>query len=648
MRCFTVLGPSQSGKTTLVRCLSQLEGKASRHEVSDKLALTRFSFLGEPWCAIDVAGSAEYSGAVGGALLASDAVILCVPADPAAAVLAAPYLRIIEASGTPCLIFINRIDAPQGRVHEIVSALQSYCQHSIVLRQIPIREEGVVVGAIDLISERAWHYHDGARSSLMAIPEPMRDVEHQARAELLEHLSDFDDSLLEQLIEDREPATSELFATAARILHDGKAIPVYLGSASHGNGMLRLMKALRHEAPDVEALRARLADALQGNGPALALGFHAEFQKHLGKAVYLRALEDGVKTGTTLAGGNLGNLSELGEAGAAAALPLGHVGIAVKADHLNAGRLFSAAASLPGPDWVLGNSPTLARIIAPKSDRDDVRLANALARLQETDLAMEVSQENETGRNLVKVQGPLHLRRILAALTDDFDVPVQDLPPVTSYRETITRQSEEHYRHRKQSGGAGQFADVHLIVAPQPRGDGFKFDEVVKGGAVPRNYIPSVEAGAQDAMQHGPLGFPVIDVAVTLTDGKHHAVDSSDHAFRTAGRMGVREALQNSGPVLLQPIEQVEIHVPSVFSGAVVSLVSTLKGQVLGFEPNPDARGWEVFRTLLPASSRDELIRMLGAASQGTAWFQSRFDHYQEIQGKEAEAICREHAREQV
>lgn len=642
MRCFTVLGPSQSGKTTLVRCLSQLEGNVFQPELNNNLALTRFTFLDEPWCALDVAGSAEYNGVLGSALLASDAAILCVSADPGAAVLAAPYLRLIEASGTPCLIFINRMDAAQGRVEEIISALQGYSQHMIVLRQIPIREGGEVVGAIDLISERAWHYQEGKPSSLWEIPSQMRDVEHDARAELLEHLSDFDDALLEQLIEDKEPATNELFATAARVLHDAKVMPAYLGTASHANGVMRLMKALRHEAPQVEALSARLNAA----GAPIALGFHAEFQKHVGKAVYLRALGDGVRAGGQLAGGNLGNLSVLGESASVSTLAPGYVGVAVKADQLNSGLLFTAGGSLPAPAWVRGRKPALCRVVAPGSERDEVRLSTALGRLQETDLGIEVVQDEDTGHSIVRVQGPLHLRRVLTSITEDFDVTVTDQTPGTSYRETISQRAEEHYRHRKQSGGAGQFADVNLIVQPRARGEGFKFDEVVKGGAVPRNFISSVEAGATDAMQRGPLGFPVIDVAVTLTDGKSHAVDSSDHAFRTAAKMGTREALQKASPVLLQPIERIEIHAPTVFSGAVVSLVSTLKGQVLGFEPNPGARGWDVSRALLPSSSRDDLIRMLGAATQGTAWFDSVFDHYQEIHGKEAEAICREHARE--
>jgi elongation factor G len=197
------------------------------------------------------------------------------------------------------------------------------------------------------------------------------------------------------------------------------------------------------------------------------------------------------------------------------------------------------------------------------------------------------------------------------------------------------------YRHRKQSGGAGQFADVSLVLTPRPRGDGFAFDEVVKGGAVPRNYIPAIKAGAQDAMAAGPMGFAVIDVGVTLTDGKHHAVDSSDHAFRTAARMALRDGLPLAGPLLLKGIDRVDIHVPSVFSGALVSLVSGLKGQVLGFDRDPAFRGWDVFRAMLPAAATEDFLQALAAATEGTAWIETRFDHYEEVYGPEADTISK-------
>jgi elongation factor G len=255
MRCFTVVGPSQTGKTTVVDKLGSLEGIPKKSSSPHGLNFTEFTFLNEPWCALDAPGAIESLPHAQHALLASDACILCVSPVPEEAVLAAPYLRMIEASGTPCILFVNRMDEPRGRLRDVIAALQDYASHTLLLRQIPIREGDKVVGSCDLISERAWRYREGQTSALIAIPETVVEREHEARAELLEHLSEFDDWLLEELVEDREPPSDALYAISARVLRENKIIPVMIGAASHNNGMMRLMKALRHEAPPVESLR---------------------------------------------------------------------------------------------------------------------------------------------------------------------------------------------------------------------------------------------------------------------------------------------------------------------------------------------------------------------------------------------------------
>jgi elongation factor G len=635
MRTFTVLGPSGSGKSTLVRHLAELDGETAATDSVGALALTAFSFMGEDWCAIDLPGGSEAGALAPGALMAADAAVICVPPDPEAAMLAAPALRAVAAARTPALIFVNQMDAPAGRVRDIVAALQDYCGQPIVLRQIPIREGGQVVGAVDLISERAWRYRPGAPSTLVELPADLAEREAEARGTLLEHMSDFDDALLEELIEDRAPPADAIYGIAARELAETVVVPAFLGAAQHRNGLMRLMKALRHEAPPVAAVNARLgADALR------AVTFQAETRKHLGKVVALRALGDGVATGSQLAGGNIGGLQAVG-GGTISTLAPGVIGLAVKSDHLPAQGLATPAAALPRPDWATPPPPMLARVPIPASEQEETRLATALARLQDTDPLLQTASEEETGQTVLRLQGHLHLRRVLADLKDDFGLSVEVRPPHPVWRETISRPTEVKYRHRKQSGGAGQFADIAITIRPLPRGQGFAFDEVVKGGAVPRNYIPAVEAGAREALGRGPLGFSVVDVAVTLTDGKHHAVDSSDHAFRTAARMGMRDGLAQAGPLLLQVIEAVAIHVPSSASGGLAPLVSGLKGQVLGFDRDPAFRGWDIFRATMPATAIEELAQALASATQGTAWLETEFDHFEEVYGREAEAVSK-------
>ena len=216
MRVFTVLGPSQSGKSTLVEALASLDGRATKFGFSDILDLTSFSYLGDDWTAIDIAGGAENLPAAGPALAASDAVVLCVPSDADSAVQAAPYLRLIDEAELPCFLYVNKVDTMSERMRDIVSSLQAYCSHSLVLRQIPMREDGRVIGAVDLISERAWKYQEGQPSDLIEVPDTLIGREQEARAELLESMADFDDTLLEQLIEDKQPATDEMFDIATQ------------------------------------------------------------------------------------------------------------------------------------------------------------------------------------------------------------------------------------------------------------------------------------------------------------------------------------------------------------------------------------------------------------------------------------------------
>ena len=622
MRLFTILGPSGAGKTTLVQALASLDDKRGKAlSIPGVASVSSFGFMGEDWAAVDVVGGAENLASVGAALAVSDIAVICVPADAESAVLAAPFLRRVEELEVPAIIFINRIDSAQHRIAEIVAALQAYSRHHIVLREVPIRDGGTITGFVDLVSERAWKFEEGKHSALIEMPDSVKDREAAARTELLESYADLDDHLMEELIEDRQPLAEEVYAVAARALRDNAVIECFIGSASKGHGITRLMKSLRHDAPGVEQTRSRF-----GAG-TLAVGALADQLKHLGKTVLVRALEGSVGGGARLGGADLGSITDLDAKTPLGQLAAGQIGLAVKSDHLSAGQAFSrdTGERLAGG----GAASPFRRIIAPGHDKDDSRLLAALGRLAEIDPALGLVSDEGTGRPVLATQGPLHLRRVLAKIGGDFAVPVGESPVPTALRETILRGTEVHHRHRKQTGGAGQFADVVVAIRPESRGAGFAFTETVKGGTVPRNYIPSVEEGARDGLAKGPLGHPVVDVAVELKDGKSHAVDSSDHAFRTAGKSAIREALAEVGTVLLQPVMKVEIQVPSMFSGALVPLVSGMKGQVLGFEAHETAAGWDVFQLLLPMAAEDALFVALAAATRGTAWFTSAFDHYE-------------------
>lgn len=626
MRVATILGPSQAGKTTLAGALAALDDERPRRlTLYGDVAATRFSFMGEPWAILDAPGGSHNLPLVSAALAASDAAILCVPAEADAAVLAAPYLRLIEAAGLPTFLFINKIDAAADRLADIAAALQAFSGHAIILRQIPMMEGRSVVGAVDLISERAWAYHEGQRSSLVEIPPGLRETEEKARAELLDHLADFDDALLEELIEDKKPLAREVYDVATRVMQHHDLIPALIGAAAHGNGLLRLMKSLRHETPAVAETARRL------NG-AVAAGCFADSVKHLGKVVLIRALTDGIGAGQKVGGASIGSLVDLDTRTPLAALAAGEIGLTVKSDHLGlTAPLFGRDGSIAPPPWVAPRPPAFRSLIAPVHERDDARLATALARLIEIDPGLAIDHEARTGRTILLSQGPLHQRRVIDKLDEVFGVQVEIAPLAPALCETLVRPVEMHHRHRKQSGGAGQFADVLIEVVPRERGEGFAFAEEIKGGAVPRNYIPSVEAGAQDALAAGPHGHPVVDIGVTLKDGKFHAVDSSDYAFRTAGKQAVKEALAEGGTRVLQPIRHFTVSVPSALAGALVPLVTGLHGQVLGFRADPEAQGWDLFEALLPEAADQDFFQALGSATRGTAWYRSDLERYEEV-----------------
>jgi elongation factor G len=420
-----------------------------------------------------------------------------------------------------------------------------------------------------------------------------------------------------------------------------------IGSGLHGNGIVRVMKALRHEAPGPAALRERLqAQAGMGEAP-VAVVFGSAYRKHVGKALLIRALAP-LAAGQTLAGRAAGQLTPADprDGHHLDAVEEGAVVTAVKSDHLAAGTLLTAGEAHPTPAWHRPQPAAMSRVLAPVNERDSVKVSASLAAIAEGDSALTVTQDPATGGALVGVQGPLHLRVLRQRLKDAFGLEVEEAAPSPAYRETISKSQETAYRHKKQTGGAGQFADVKLVVAPGERGSGFAFDEVVKGGAVPRNYIPAVEAGARDAMERGPLGFPVVDVAVTLTDGQAHSVDSSDMAFRIAGRQGTREALKAAGPVLLQPVFRIAMHAPAQFTGALGPIVASHSGQVLGFDADPDAKGWERYEALVPGGALGGLANDVRAATQGVGWFEQAFDHYEEMHGKAADRIVQERAKE--
>jgi elongation factor G len=372
---------------------------------------------------------------------------------------------------------------------------------------------------------------------------------------------------------------------------------------------------------------------------------------HGGKLSLVRVLKGEIADGTTLAGSGgqservAGVFAQRGEepvkrgtARAGDTVALGRLdtiraGETVSADKGPAARI--ACPAIP--------EPVLCAAIGLKDRKDEVKLSSALAKLLDEDPSLTVEQNPDTHQTLLKGQGEMHLRVAFERLQRKHGIAVERLKSQVPYKETIRKSAEVRGRHKKQSGGHGQFGDVVIRIEPLPRGSGFKFAEKITGGVVPKQFIPSVEIGVEDYLKAGPLGFPVVDVSVTLTDGSYHTVDSSDMAFRQAGRLAMSEGMPNCQPVLLEPINWVEIAVPSEATARVNAIISSRRGQILGFDAREGWPGWDVVTAHLPASEMDDLIVELRSATSGVGTYRTRFDHLSELVGRLADQVLSSH-----
>lgn len=658
-RCAVLIGTYLSGKTTLLDCILSRCGAVTRRGhagegntvgdaapearargMSVEMNVASCDYLGEPWTFIDCPGSIELFQDTLAALSIADAAVVVVEPGIEKAVAATRLFKELDARGMPYIVFVNKIDAAEASVRETMDALQKLTERTLVMREVPIREGDNVVGYVDLVSERAYKFHEGAPSDLVEIPASILAREKEERAHLLEALADYDDALLEQILEDRVPGTETIYENLTRDLQLGAIVPVFFGSAQADQGTRRLLKALRHETPEIAATRERIGIA--GTGEPLAQVFKTYNGAASGKLSFARVWRGEIADGMTLNGVRIGGIFKMLGHHQQAKLPKALAGDTValaRMEGIHTGAVLSPSGKSEGADWPDVIKPVFAFAIRPGNRDDEVKLAGAIAKITEEDPSLIYGPNPETGQHLLRGQGETHLRIALDRLKNRNKLNILAELPQVAYKETIRKPVSQSARHKKQSGGHGQFGDVAIEIKPLPRGSGFAFTDKIKGGVVPGQYIPAVEAGVKEYLARGPLGFPVIDVAVELVDGKYHPVDSSEMAFKTAGGLAIREGLPKCSPVLLEPIFLVAVSAPSDFTSRVQRLVTGRRGQILGFEPKEDWPGWDEVSAHLPESETLDLINELRSLTQGTATFEWRFERLQEFTGREADDV---------
>ena len=508
-----------------------------------------------------------------------------------------------------------------------------------MLRQVPIRAPGkdgvlAVAGYIDVVSERAYRYRRGRDSELIQLPVEMREREAEARAALLEVLADHDDALLEKLLEDEQPTPAEIFARLRADLAEDAVVQVLVGAAENANGVRRLWKALRHDAPT--AATTALRRGIPADGEPLAQAFKTIHAEHTGRVSLVRIWRGTIRDGNSLSGQRIGGIHRmpLGEPAKATEATAGDLvgfgrldGVATGATLFANGGPANGIAPLP---WPAAPPPVYGLSVSTAARGDDVKLSGALQRLVEEDPSIQVAHIPDTGETVLRGQGEIHLNAAIERLTRSSGLKLVTARPAVAYRETIRRAVQQHARLKRQTGGHGQFADVTIDIAPRPRGEGFIFIDKVVGGAVPRQYIPAVGEAAEEATRKGPLGHRCVDISVTLVDGGFHSVDSSDMAFRTASRMAMQEGLAQADPALLEPIEHVIVTVPNTFTSNAQRLLTGRRGRLLGFGEHSDWPGWDDVVAQVPAAEMHDLIIELRSLTQGLGSYIHRFDHLAE------------------
>ncbi|MFZ5779578.1 MAG: elongation factor G [Pseudomonadota bacterium] len=665
-RVVALCGPYLSGKTSLLESLLYAMGaigrrgstragtstgdgapEARRRGMGTEINVASASYLGDHWTFLDVPGSIEFQHDACAALAVCDAAVLVCEPSPERVVALMPLLRFIEDRCIPHVFFINKIDSAEARVRDMLAALQAISTRKLVLRQVPIRQptrDGgeETVGYVDLVSERAYRYRSSGASDLIEMPAEILPRETEARREMLETLSEFDDQLLEQLIEDVAPEKSLIY----RDLHDefgaDQIAPVLLGAGDRENGVRRLIKTLRHDAPSVD--RTALRRALPDDAAATAECFKVLHQSHAGKLSLCRVWSGSLSEGQNVGGPRIGallkpfgqRLDKVAQAGP------GEIVALAKVDGLSAGQALTATGIVPTADFPRADPPVFALSLAARNRNDEVKLSGALQKIVEEDPSLSFEARGETHELLLKGQGEMHLKVAVDKLAGRYNVAVETTTPRVAYRETIQGGAQQHARYKRQTGGHGQFADIKIEIRPLPRGSGFRFVDRIVGGVVPRNFIPAVEEGLIDYMKEGPLGQPVVDLEVTLFDGQYHSVDSSEMSFKMAARIAMSEAMPKCRPVLLEPILKVTVAAPSEATPRIQRLITGRRGQLLGYDGRAGWHGWDEVSALMPEAEIADMIVEIRSVTQGVGTFRTEFDHLQELVGRSADRIVEE------
>ncbi len=566
--------------------------------------------------------------------------------------------RQADKYGVPRIAFVNKMDRVGADFYNVLEMIRLRLGANPVPLQIPMGDGEMFTGLVDLVKMKAVVFDENSLGMQIfeeEIPRDLADKAEEYRTKLLEAVAESDDTLLEKYLEGEELSTEDVKAAVRQAVLDNSFIPVMLGSAFKNKGVQRLLDAIIDylpsplDVPPIEGVRPRseevVARSASNDEPFTALAFKIMTDPYVGKLTYFR-----VYSGTAKAGSYIYNASAEKKERLGRILQM-HANTREDIDEVCAGDIAAAVGlkvtrtghSLCAADKPLllesmnFPEPVISVAIEPKSKADADKLTESLVKLADEDPTFRVKTDDDTGQTLISGMGELHLEIIVDRLLREFKVDARVGKPQVAYKETITKAVSVEGKFVRQSGGRGQYGHVELEVEPNEKGKGFEFEDKIVGGVVPREYIPAVKNGVVEALNNGQLaGYPVVDVKVRLVDGSYHDVDSSEMAFKIAGSMGMKEAMNKGRSVLLEPIMDVEVVVPEEYMGDVIGDLNSRRGRVAGILPRKDA---QVISSFVPLGEMFGYATSLRSVTQGRAVYSMQFDHYEKLPRDIAEKI---------
>lgn len=677
VRNVALVGHSGSGKTTLAEAMLFVGGAIKRmgsvtqgtttfdyepeeaaREISLNLAVATTDWNGTRINIIDAPGANEFSGDARTAIRAADLALFAVSAVDGVEVQTEALWRAAEEEGIPRAIVITKLDRERASYERVLGQLRDSFGKSVAPIQVPIGEEAGLTGLVRVASERAYEYRGGSpKGSLVDLPDNVADRVHAAHTGLIETVVETDDTMMEAYFDGTEPSRTQIVDTIHHGIVDGEIHPVLVTSAEKLVGIDTLFEFIVDYGPNpLERSLPELAsgDPVQpsADGPVVAYVFKTISDPFVGRIALFRIFSGTAKADQDLElarGGKvrLHNLFKLQgkEHHDVAELPVGGIGAVAKIEGLHAGDTIRAHGLNIAIEPVVYPRPVAELAIAPHSHHDDEKMSTALHRLEESDPTIKIERRGETGETILAGLGDTHLDVTLARIKRLYGVEIDSSVPKIAYRESIQASADAEGKHKKQSGGRGQFGVAQVRFSPLPRGSGYEFIDSVKGGSVPRGLIPAVDKGIREALARGIIaGYPVVDVAAELYDGKYHAVDSDEMSFRMAGIQAFRSAAEKLKPVLLEPIMKVTVTVPEDYLGDVMGDINSKRGKVLGMGGEGSLRSVDAE---VPMSEMQHYAAELRSLTSGRGTFELEFDHYEEVPHNEAQAVIAARAKDE-